>query len=305
MIIDVHSHLGDILYPEGGQLIFKKGIKKQRGFDIIGIAELSLYKTNPLSEWLLKKFCSNLITKAGRARNAAGTLENMQLSMTAAGVIKTACMPIVPYLTFEDLRKAQAVDPGIIPFTGIDFTRTDDAENQLKSDVAQGARGLKLHPNIQKEPLDSQRTFTVVENFSQFNLPVLFHSGVTSYYLGPESEKFEIPSYGETAYARKLVSAFPNVPFIVGHAGIFQYKETIGLLSGFKNTYVDTSFQPPNRIRELIQAFGPERVLYASDWPWGDRRASVSAVRKACRGDRSLEKLIYSENAARLLGLTS
>jgi len=25
MIIDVHSHLGDILYPNGGDLIYKKG----------------------------------------------------------------------------------------------------------------------------------------------------------------------------------------------------------------------------------------------------------------------------------------
>ena len=246
-----------------------------------------------------------MITKAGQARNAYGTLENMQLSMTEAGVIKTACMPIAPYLTFEDLRKAQGLDPGIMPFTGVDFTSSDSMEQQLKGDVVQGARGLKLHPIIQKEPLDSQKTFDAVEVFSRFNLPILFHSGVTSYYLGAEQETHEVPSYGETAYARKLVAAFPQVTFIVGHAGIFQYKETIGMLSGFKNAYVDTSFQPPDRIRELIKAFGPERVMYASDWPWGDRKASVAAAKKACKGDRSLEKLIYYENAARLLGLPS
>ena len=28
MIIDIHSHLGDILYPNGGQLIFKQGVRK-------------------------------------------------------------------------------------------------------------------------------------------------------------------------------------------------------------------------------------------------------------------------------------
>ena len=33
MIIDVHSHLGDILYPNGGDLIYKKGAVKQKMYD--------------------------------------------------------------------------------------------------------------------------------------------------------------------------------------------------------------------------------------------------------------------------------
>ena len=28
-IIDMHSHIGDILYPDGGELIFRKGVKKR------------------------------------------------------------------------------------------------------------------------------------------------------------------------------------------------------------------------------------------------------------------------------------
>jgi uncharacterized protein len=29
MIIDIHTHLGDILYPNGGDLIDKKGVRKK------------------------------------------------------------------------------------------------------------------------------------------------------------------------------------------------------------------------------------------------------------------------------------
>ena len=34
-IIDVHAHLGDILYPGGGELIEKKGVRKKVIFDTV------------------------------------------------------------------------------------------------------------------------------------------------------------------------------------------------------------------------------------------------------------------------------
>ena len=83
----------------------------------------------------------------------------------------------------------------------------------LARDVAEGARGLKLHPIIQKEPLNSKRTFEAVEAFAPHELPVLFHSGEFSYYLGEEKSRNQVPAYGAIHYARDLVAAFPKIPF--------------------------------------------------------------------------------------------
>ncbi|MDW7739067.1 MAG: amidohydrolase family protein [Bacillota bacterium] len=303
MIIDVHTHLGDILYPGGGKLIYEKGAKKKVTLDLISVAEAGLYKTNAVMEWALENLFENQITKACRARNMTATLENMRNSMDEAGVVKNVCLPIAPNLVFEDLRQASEVDAGIIPFTTVDFANDQDIEATLRIDVEKGAKGLKLHPIIQKEPLNSKKTFEAVEAFAQFNLPVLFHSGVQSYYLGEEKVTVQDPSYGELHYARELVAAFPKVSFIAGHAGLFQYKDTMELLGEFKNVYVDTSFQAPERVKELVSVFGRERVMYGSDWPWGSRVAAMNATKKACNGDKSLEKLIFSKNAQQLLKL--
>jgi len=43
--------------------------------------------------------------------------------------------------------------------------------------------------------------------------------------------------------------------------------------------------------------------MYASDWPWGSRPPHIKTVKIACKGDRSLEELIYYKNAAGLLGI--
>ena len=305
MIIDIHSHLGNILYPDGGNLIYEKGVRKKFIFDLISLTEWGLYRGVPGidDEWFYKK-TYDLIVKASRVRNATATLENMRKSMDKAGVDKTVCMPIPPYVTFNDLRKAREIDSGIIPFTGVDYTIENDFESALSNDVKNGAKGMKLHPIIQKVPLNSKMTFRAVEAFSVYKLPVLYHCGISSYYFGRERAANEIASYGEIRYAKELVSAFPGVSFIAGHTGIVKYKDVIELLGKFDNVWVDISFQAPKHIEELIATFGPEKVLYASDWPYGSRTTTIKTVKKACKGDRSVEKLIFYENAAELLGLS-
>jgi predicted TIM-barrel fold metal-dependent hydrolase len=306
MIIDIHSHLGDILHPQGGKLIRAKNIRKNLLFDIISLSEMGLHRGIPgiRDEWLYNKTL-DLTARAIQARNATGTLENMRQSLDRAGIEKTACMPIPPYNTFEDLRQAQEKDSGVIPFTGVDYTREYDYESTLRDDVTRGARGMKLHPIIQKTALNSEKTCQIVEAFAVHKLPVLFHCGITSYYLGAAKEENQIIYYGEIQYARDLVAAFPGVSFIAGHAGLFNYREVMGLLGKFKNVWVDISFQSPEKIRQLLMVFGPERVLYGSDWPYGNRQTAIKSVKKACRGDRMLEELIFHENAAALLGLSA
>ncbi len=306
MIIDIHSHLGDILHPQGGELIKAKSIRKKLLFDIISLSEMGLHRGIPgiRDEWLYNKTL-DLTARAVLARNATGTLENMRQSLDRAGIEKTACMPIPPYNTFEDLRRAQEEDAGVIPFTGVDYTREYDYESALRDDVARGARGMKLHPIIQKTALNSKKTCQIVEAFAVHKLPVLFHCGITSYYLGAAKEENQIISYGEVQYARDLVAAFPGVSFIAGHAGLFNYREVMELLGTFKNVWVDISFQSPEKIRQILAVFGPERVLYGSDWPFGNRQTVIKSVKKACRGDRMLEDLIFHEKAAALLGLSA
>ncbi len=299
-MIDSHGHLGNILYPGGGDLIFRKGVRKRRVLDLTTLSEWRMHAGMPD---VLLRLCMDQITRGQIARNETATLENLRKSLDKAGVDKMVCLPVPPYVTFDDLKKAAQIEPAVIPFTGVDFARDYDIQGALDADVAAGARGMKLHPIIQKEPLNSKRTFEAVEAFAVHGLPVLFHAGVFSYYLGREKARSQNPSYGEIRYARDLVAAFPKVNFVTGHAGLFHVGDTMTMLGGHQNVHVDVTIQSPANIRKLIKVFGPERVLYGSDWPWGKHIPAIKIVRKACNGDHALERLIFHENAARLLDL--
>lgn len=306
-ILDAHGHLGDILYADGGRLIGRLGVEKEAVFDPASWSERSLHRDPLRLGRAVYALLARQITRAERARNATATLENLSRSLDEAGVSHAVCLPIPPNVSFDDLADARRQDPRIVPFTGVDYTRREggrlaDPGAGLAADVAAGARGLKLHPIIQKVALTSTETRAAVESFAPHGLPVLFHCGISSYYLGAEEHREE-PRYGAIDYAADLVRDFPSVRFIAGHAGLFEVDRVIELLAGFANVWVETSFQSPRRVRQLIEVFGPERVLFGSDWPYGNRPPALAIARLACRGDRGLERRILFENAAELLGI--
>ncbi len=301
MIIDIHSHLGDILYPNGGDLIFKTGAVKQRMYDPQNDNEKMLMRNFGLGK-IFYTLLMTPATKAQRARNATATLENLRASLDEANISYTACMPVAPHVTFDDLKKAADMEPRIIPFTSVDFTKAHDVDKKLEQDVSRGAAGLKLHPIIQNMPLTDQRTMEALQSFSRHNKPVLVHSGKSHYYLKSESH-LNSPENGDIADLEHVVRSFPDIKFIVGHAGLFWQDQVRKRLHDCKNVWLDTSFQSPEVIRKLMSTFGPEKVMYASDWPWGSRLPHIKTVKVACRGDSSLEKMLFYSNAAELLGM--
>ncbi len=297
-IIDIHSHLGNNLYHNGGEIIEKKGVNKKIIFDPISISEFGLHRVKGF-EGILYKWIKN----ATRERIKIATRENMRKSMDEIGITHTVCLPMsLDFVTFQDLKGASKKDSGIIPFTGIDHTKEYDFNIAFAKDVASGAMGLKLHPIVQSLSLTDKKTFEAIEAFAIYNLPVLFHCGVMSYYFGDEA-KNERPEYGKIKYAVELVKAFPNVKFIAGHSGLFQVDEVVEMLSSLKNVWADISFQPPETIKKLLNTFGVEKILFASDWPYGNRKTAFRALRKACKEDKYVERRTFYENAAELLNM--
>lgn len=301
LIIDIHSHLGDILYPGGKELIGRKNVVIEKMWDPMDTYEKGMNRTWGLGS-LSYQLTEYWATKAQRARNFTATLENNQRSLDEAGVAYTVALPIAPNLTFEDLARAHAEEPRILPFTSIDFTSVHDVVSKLALDVEQGAMGLKLHPVIQSVSLTDPRTINALQSFASLKKPVLIHAGTSRYYLGKEMDR-NVPEFGKIHYLEQVVKEFPHINFIAGHAGLFQVHQLCRRLKGCPNVWVDTSFQSAANIRKLVKTFGPDKVMYGSDWPWGTRAPHIQIAQSACRGDKSLEEMIMGKNAAALLGM--
>lgn len=296
MIIDFHTHLGDVLYPNGGTIIGQGAVRKQIRFDPILLFEARQWRPTRGARVLARQ-----MRKASMARSRTATLTNLQSAMRRNRVDLCVSLAVYPNVTFADLRQAQQQDARILPFTSVNFAAIEDVDAQFSADVDGGARGLKLHPILQKVPLNHPATFAAVEAFAVYGMPVLFHSGVAEYYVDQRDKQREAPAFGNIEDSAELIANFPNVNFVVGHAGLDAVDAVMQQLGHHKNVWVDISFQSPARIRHLLDTFGAERVLYGSDWPWGNMWASLNAVRTATSHDPALTRRILYANALELL----
>ena len=304
MIIDAHAHLGDVLWPDGGRVIGGKGLTSSFFLDPISLDEALVFREPKTFGSLLQRLLVKRITRAEQARSACASLENMVASMDKNAVSHCVCLPVAPYVFFEDIVPSAAETPGLLPFTTVCFHLDDKMEKVLKEDAQAGAAGVKLHSILQNTSYTDPVTYSALEVIQSLGLPVLFHCGVWAYHL-PKDPARDTPHLGQVSYAKKMVADFPELRFIAGHAGLFDVREVIRELAGFKNVVVDTSFQPPETIRDLVAAFGPDRVLFGSDWPFGNQAPCIKSVNLACKNDKPLANRIFHDNAAELFGITN
>ena len=302
-ILGAHAHLGDILHLQGGRLIDAGPAQKAPVADIISLSEAMGHRMTWYRDHVVFPYFKGLIVLAETARNATASLANLSASMDKNGIHRTVCLPIFPYVSFDDLAAAGRKDSRVIPFTTMDFSLSPDAiAAALEKDVAAGAKGLKLHPIIQNEPLSGAKTLAAVETMAAHGLPVLVHTGISSYYPAKEADR-QTPANADIPFVEELVRRFPRVSFIAGHAGLYQTKAVMARLSRYANVCVDVSFQSAGTVKKLVAAFGPERVLFGSDWPFGNPAPMIKIVKAACGSDAGLARRVFYDNAARLLGV--
>jgi len=69
--------------------------------------------------------------------------------------------------------------------------------------------------------------------------------------------------------------AFPKVKFVAGHAGLSQWLEIKEMAAVHKNLYIDCTFKGVKTVQELIDAFGPERVLFGAGSIWYNKKSHM------------------------------
>ncbi len=214
--------------------------------------------------------------------------------MDEADVDKAVIMPYRDALGPDDpatLYIKEAVDQ--YPERLIGYVRINPNREQAVEALDQAIRdfkmkGLKLHPVSYVGFPYAEPTLRLMRRAAAYNAPVLFHTG---------DEALALPE--EVAQAAKMV---PEATVIMAHlGGYFHFDAVINLAEKLPNVMVDTSGIPyPQVIRQAIDAFGPERVMYASDGPGCPPVLEVAKVRMAGLSSEE-ESLIFSGNIQRLI----
>ena len=147
----------------------------------------------------------------------------------------------------------------LIPFVRLDLAEDPIGEATRCLDL--GAKGIKLHPRAQKFLLNDERLSPIFELSADRNVPVLIHGGRG---LPPIADDLA-----------RVVNRYPKARLIVAHAGIADLAALADRLGGKAGVFFDTSVWSALDLLGLYRLVGPEQVVYASDYPYGQQPASL------------------------------
>ncbi|HEY6068264.1 MAG TPA: amidohydrolase family protein, partial [Gaiellaceae bacterium] len=146
---------------------------------------------------------------------------------------------------------------------------TEDPISEAIRVLDAGARGIKLHPRAQKFLLNDERLSPIFELAADRKVPILIHGGRG---LPPIADDLA-----------RLVDRFPAAQLIVAHAGIADLAAFADRLGGKAGVFFDTSVWSPLDLLGLYRLVGPEQVVFASDYPYGQQPSSLLIALRTAR----------------------
>jgi predicted TIM-barrel fold metal-dependent hydrolase len=205
----------------------------------------------------------------------------------------------------------------LVLFGGID-PRRPDAPRFVERAVSEwGIRGVKIWPPSGVYP-NEPACYRVYEKCVQLGLPVVVHTGQE---IGPLRSECTRPILVD-----QPANDFPELTFVLAHAGMGWWQEAAEIAWHHPNVYVDIAYwqakylRSPEQfaveLRGLVSTAGKHRVIFGTDWP---ALRSVEKVKpdvwiRVLRGlavdgcgsvsfDREEIDLLLGGVAARVLGL--
>ncbi len=192
---------------------------------------------------------------------------------------------------------AQTVNGAKDKLTGLGTLHPDslDIEGDVKHLLELGLKGVKLHPDIQQFPCDSENCMKIYELCEKNGLILLMHTGDYRY------------DYSNPNRVKPILERFKELKFIGAHlAGWSIWSEAFEQLSGYPNLYVDCSscfgFGKVKEIESIMKKYGADRILFGTDYPMWSPEKEMATFLSLDFSDTEKEKIL-GLNAKKLFNI--
>lgn len=257
------------------------------------------FHTHIYPEKLASRTVETLGGKAHIPHFTDGTLGSLTALMDREGVDRFVLLHIATSPKNEGNVNAFARQTNSARHPSFGSVHPDSArwKEELLALKEAGVKGVKFHNEYQSFFADDEKAFPLYAECGRLGLAMLFHGGADLAFSPPEK--------CSPARMARAAKAFPSANFIFAHlGGMRSAKDSIEFLAPLANVFTDTAFSsqyvPLSAGREVIEAFGAERVLFGTDCPW-DTPARTLAYLKAMRLPPLWEEKIFYGNALQIL----
>ncbi len=238
----------------------------------------------------------------GGTSDCLGTVEDLLKEGEAAGidhfiVQSVATTPKQVTSINEFIAASVAQSGGKMTGLGTVHPESEDYRGDIQRIVSLGLKGIKIHPDIQRFPIDDPGFMRIYELCEREGLIVLMHTGDHRY------------DYSNPNRLIPTLKAFPDMTVIGAHFGGWSLWKTIAQeLAGSPNLYVDSSSALPWITAEegarLVRAYGADRVLFGTDYPMWSPMKELQRFAAMGLDDEEKEKIFYL-NAKKLFKINN
>ena len=249
-----------------------------------------------------------------------GTAGALSQSTKKAGIDLSVVLPVatstkqVPSINDYAAKTNETTEAtGLLSFGCIhpDFP---EWKEELSRISALGLKGIKLHPVYQDVDFDDPRYLRILERAGELGLIVVTHAGLDIGYPGVERCTPEM-----VLSAMKQVG---SVKLVLAHMGGWRQWDKVEELLVGQPVWFDTAFSAgeitpledgyysaedlhmlgETDFLRMIRKFGTDRVLFGTDSPWSDQKASLDFIR-ALPLENSEKDALLGGNTRKLLRL--
>ncbi len=171
---------------------------------------------------------------------------------------------------------------------------TEDIEAEIERACSKGLKGIKLHPDTQGVNMDDERLMHVYEIAERKGLPLIIHCGDYRY------------DYSHPRRLQHVLHEFPNLVVNAAHFGGWSVYDYALEFLEHETCYLDMSssmrYLGPRRTRELVEAYGYDRMLFGSDFPMWTPGHELEVFRGLGFSEAALERMCWC-NTERFLGM--
>lgn len=228
------------------------------------------------------------------------TLAGLAADMDNSGVNISVIQPVITKPSqFAKLNEFSAAicSPRIAAFGAV-HPNTADFKADIDYIVSLGLKGIKFHADYQNVILDEPRMLKIYDYAISRGLIILHHAGFDPAMPPPYKSNPERFAH--------IIKELRGGTIIAAHmGGHAQWDDVERFLVG-TDIYLDTSmsfkFMPEAQYKRIIEAHGADKILFASDSPWGDPASDIALIESLpiTEGEKTA---ILGGNAARLLGI--
>lgn len=190
------------------------------------------------------------------------------------------------------IAQCAAEQPGMVGFGSL-FPTMVGWEEELETIVQFGIRGIKIHPDFQKVPIDEPSAIDMYRGIAKQGLPVLFHMGDSRYdYSAPER-------------LTNLIRQVPDLIAIAAHFGGWQAWDKAYAHVLPENVFYDTSsslmYLGKERALDYLDKLGAHRFLFGSDFPMWTPRQELDSFLALDLDETTQDRILYGNFASLFL----